>query len=213
MAERVRYRFAVTEEDIASAEVGDSYRCVIAQTIKRQIPDASHIEVDTQTIRWSDEGGRHVFLTPFAVGGYVVAFDAGEEIVPFRFQIEYAVPAAQKRAKTEAARAAKKSRRKITTERSRRQTAAAVLSDPDAPPDRVAAAEKRLEEAPERIAAAEEAHEDLKAVYKAAGESMAEERITETKRAAAPTVYKKKRREYGARVLRVNQAPGRKHYA
>lgn len=154
-----------------------------------------------------------MFLTPYAAAGYVVAFDAGEELHPFRFHLRDAVPSAQKRAVSAPAKAAKKSRDNVKRERNRLAQAEAVLADPTTPPDKVAQAVERVKAAPARIAEAEASHEDLKAAYKAAGESTGEQRITETARRAAPKVYKTKRREYGHRVLRVNQAEGRKHYA
>jgi hypothetical protein len=202
----------VTEEDIAKAHIGDSFKCVIAQAIRRQLPSARKIEVDIQTIRWSDDNGRHVFLTPYAAAGYVIAFDAGEDLFPFRFRLRDAVPTVQKRAISETARAAKRSRDNVNHERQRMKAAETVLADPKTPSDKAAAAQERVNEGPERIKAAEAMHEDLKAAYKAAGRSMAEERTTETTR-RIPTLHKKKRREYGVRALRVNQAPGRKHYA
>jgi hypothetical protein len=210
---RSRFNIEVTEDDITTAHVNDSYRCVVAQAIARQIPGSRRIEVDLQTIRWSDENGRHVFLTPYSVAGYVVAFDAGEELHPFRFQLRDPHVAAQKKANSKAAKAAVKSRGRITTERQRLFNAESTLADPDASAEEIAVAHERVKAAPARIEAAQAAHEDLKAAYKAAGESISEERVTETKRVAAPKVFKTKRREYGHRVLRVNQAEGRKHYA
>lgn len=203
----------VTAEDIEKAAVGDSYRCVIAQAIARHITNARKIEVDVQTIRWSDEDGRHVFLTPYSAAGYVIAFDAGEEIHPFRFRLRDAVPSVQKRALSEPAKAAKKSRDTIRSERSKLAKAQAVLADPAAPPDKVAQAQERVKAAPAKIEEAETTHEDLKAAYKAAGESIAEERVSETTRRATPRLHKRSRRAYGHRLLRVNQAEGRKHYA
>jgi len=129
-----RFNIDVTAEDIAKAHVGDSYRCVVAQAIARQVPNARRIEVDVQTIRWSDQEGRHVFLTPFTAAGYVVAFDAGDEIHPFRFQLRDAVSAPQKRPISEAAKAAKDSRGQVRNERRRQERAADVLADPAAPP-------------------------------------------------------------------------------
>jgi len=207
------YRIEVTAEDIEKAMAGDSFTCAIAQAIARKLPDARKIEIDIQTIRWSDKNGRHVFLTPLSAAGYVVAFDAGEDILPFRFLLKDAVPSAQKRAVSEAARATKQTRDKVNHERQREKTAAAIIADPQSPPEKIAAAEQRLKDAPERIATAEANHEDLKAAYKAAGESMAEELVSQTKRPAPPKVIKTKKRLYGMRVLRVNQAEDRVHYA
>jgi hypothetical protein len=209
---RTRFNFVVTAEDIAKATANDSYKCVVATAIARTVKDARKIEVDLQTIRWSDSEGRHVFLTPFSVAGYVIAFDAGEELFPFKFHVRDSVPSVQRRALSPAAKEAKASRGKIRNERRRMERAEAVLADPDAPADKVAEAQEQVKRAPAKVAAAKADHEDLKAAYKAAGQSIADERITETAR-RAPTLYKGKRRVYGQRALRVNQAEGRKHYA
>jgi hypothetical protein len=210
---RTRYDLEVTAEDIARAHVNDSYRCVVAQAIARQVPNSRKIEVDLQTIRWSDENGRHVFLTPYAVAGYVVAFDAGDELEPFEFQLRNPVEALQRKAKSNAARTMEKTQKKVDTERARLKQAEAVLADPESSADRVAVATERVKEAPARIEAAQAAREDLRAAYKAAGESITRERVSEATRPAPPKVFKTKRREYGHRVLRVNQAEGRVHYA
>lgn len=84
-----RVNVEVTEQDIARAIVSDSYKCVVAQAIARTIPDSTKIEVDVQTIRFTRQGTqkRYVYLTPFQVQGYVVAFDAGDCIEPFKFQL------------------------------------------------------------------------------------------------------------------------------
>jgi hypothetical protein len=209
---RTRYDLEVTAQDIAKAHVNDSYRCVVAQAIARQVPNARKIDVDLQTIRWSDEDGRHVFLTPYSVAGYVVAFDAGDELEPFEFQLRNPVETLQRKAKSNAARAAVKTKNKLRDERTRLQQAEAVLADPEASAEKTAVARERVKEAPARIEAAQVAHEDLKAAYKAAGESISTERASEATR-TIPKVFKTKRREYGHRVLRVNQAEGRVHYA
>lgn len=210
---RSRFNFDVTRADIDKAHVGDSYRCVVAQSIARAMPDAHHIDVDLQTIRWSDEDGRHVFLTPYEVAGYVVAFDAGEDLHPFRFHLRDAVPAAQRRAKTEAAKRTKRAQTKVHRERTRAKNAELVAADPAAPAPAVAAAKVKVAQAQARIAAAEQEHESIRAAYNAAGIKHSAERVTDTTRKAPPRVFKTKRRTYGQRVLRVNQAEGRKHYA
>jgi hypothetical protein len=94
--ERKSYRtITITEKDIERAHRNNSYKCVVAQAIARTLPDAHHIEVDTQTIRFTDRHERKAFLTPYAVQGYVVAFDAGDQIVPFSFQLRNPVPVRQ----------------------------------------------------------------------------------------------------------------------
>ena|SRR5215831_3564918 len=86
---------SITDKDIEKAHRNNSYKCVVAQAIARTIPDAHHIEVDTQTIRFTDRHERKAYLTPYAVQGYVVAFDAGDHIEPFSFQLRKPVPVRQ----------------------------------------------------------------------------------------------------------------------
>ena len=82
-------RIQVTEADIAKAIISDSYKCVVVQAIARQIPDSVKIEADIQTVRFTrlNTQQRYVYLTPFQVQGYIVAFDAGDKIEPFEFQL------------------------------------------------------------------------------------------------------------------------------
>lgn len=209
---RKSYDFEVTEVDIESARVngaeGDSFKCMVAEAVKRQVPDAHHVEVDVQTVRWSDKEGRHVFLTPYEVAGYVIAFDNGDEMHPFDFRLRNPAPTLQKQHKKSAAKHAKQSRSKLDRERARKQKAEATLGDPEAPAERKAAAAERVAEAPQRIADAEAEHESVKAAYRATGESMSAERISESTR-KIPRNSKLRKREYGLRVLRVNQGEGR----
>lgn len=85
---QTRFTISVTEQDIERAHRTDSYRCVVAQAIARSIPDAHNIDVDTQTVRFTRQGERLWYLTPYAVQGYVIAFDAGDPIEPFDFTIQ-----------------------------------------------------------------------------------------------------------------------------
>jgi hypothetical protein len=216
-AEQRRFTFDVTAKDIEKSRIGggegDSFRCMTVAAIARQIPSASRIEVDLQTIRWTDETGRRVFLTPYEVAGYVVAFDAGEEIHPFRFTLRNSVPALQRKAKTPGAKRVSRAVSKVHTEQERKRNAEKVLADPEATADRKAAAAARVAEAPERIEQARENLVEVRGEAKAAGEPTSKQRVSEASRMAPPKVFKTKRRVYGQRVLRVNQAEGRKHYA
>lgn len=89
--ERRYFQIQVTDQDIARAKRNNSHHCVVTQAIARMIPDAARIEVDTQSIRFTraQSGARHVYLTPYAVQGYVIAFDAGEPIEPFSFRLDH----------------------------------------------------------------------------------------------------------------------------
>ncbi len=84
---RTRYEINVSQEDIDNGIPKNSSRCVVATAVARAIPDAMHILVDYQTIRFSLPADRKrlIYLTPQAVEDYVIAFDAGDPIQPFRF--------------------------------------------------------------------------------------------------------------------------------
>jgi hypothetical protein len=79
----------VTQEDLDKGVKADSKNCAVARAIARAIPNATHIEVDTQTIRYTVDGIRYQHLTPATSQVYVTAFDAGdtEDFNPWRFQL------------------------------------------------------------------------------------------------------------------------------
>jgi hypothetical protein len=70
----------VTVEDIEQAIPADSGHCAISDAISRQIPGASKVSTDLQTIRWSDreKGVRYVYLTPRVAQALLLDFDQGE---------------------------------------------------------------------------------------------------------------------------------------
>jgi hypothetical protein len=84
-----RVRLAVTEELVAGAVQGDSGHCMIAEALKAALPFAKHVSVDIQTIRFSDPStrARYVYLTPRMAQEALVAFDAGEDVEPFRCEL------------------------------------------------------------------------------------------------------------------------------
>src|SRR4030095_7072053 len=118
-----RFIIDVTEKDIARAHQKNSYKCVVAQAIARNIPDAHRIEVDTQAIRFTRTSTqqRYVYLTPYAVQGYVIAFDAGEKIEPFRFGLsERGLLRAKRRILTSSGKIAKAAAMRAHTKARRR---------------------------------------------------------------------------------------------
>jgi hypothetical protein len=210
--DRSRWTVEVTQGDIDRAHVNDSYRCVIATALARQIPDATRIEVDLQTIRFTRGDERLIYLTPYAAAGYVVAFDAGDEIEPFSFTLRNPTKTRRQRA-TPAGRDVAQKRNRVVAVRQKIERAEATLAKPQV--ERSARqtehAEQVLAQAPEEIAEAERELEETKAAYRIAGTPQKEEKNPGAR--TLPKVYKTKNRAYGQRVLRVNQAPGRKHYA
>ena len=188
MATPTRVTVKVTETDIARAHVNDSYLCVVSQAIARTVPDATHIETDTQSIRFSVDGERRIYMTPYAVQGYVIAFDAGDDIEPFTFQLRD-----PRRAKRKVRTAAGKAAQKAGVQARRKATKAAVVPPVDAATGTT----------DDPKVAAKAAYAQARADHDhASTEVPASDGVT---RKAPPRVFKKKRRAYGHRLLRINQ--------
>jgi hypothetical protein len=183
-----RITIKVTEADIERAHRNDSYKCVVAQAIARTVSGATNIDVDTQAIRFTVDGERRVYMTPYAVQGYVIAFDAGDPIEAFSFQLRDPVKV-KRQVKTEAGKIAARA-----AENARHATRKA-----------------RLEPlASGSIAIPDEANEAAKAAYAEARKAHpgATNQLAAPGRAAPPRVWKKKRRAYGHRLLRINREEG-----
>ena len=207
-ADRRRWTMKVTQEDIDKAHINDSYKCVVAQAIARTIPDATKIEVDLQTIRFSRNGERLTYLTPYTVAGYIVAFDGGDEIQPFDFHLRSPI-VKPSRTRTPVGLDIKRRRSRIRDLQQREKAALTVIADPAARPPAKAKAQAVINESPDLIAQAQAVYQQAAQEAKAAGVPLEQDRG----RRPPPKVYKTKTRMYGQRVLRVNQAEGRKHYA
>lgn len=82
-------KVAVTTDVIEQSIRADSGHCMIADAIKQQIPGASRVSVDLQTIRFSDrkKGLRYIYLTPPECQAALVNFDQGIDPEPFTFQL------------------------------------------------------------------------------------------------------------------------------
>lgn len=91
MTSRLRHKvhINVTEADIAGAIRNASKHCAVATGVKHSLDGIVRPQVDIQTIRFSDAltGTRYIYLTPPIVADYIVAFDAGDEIKPFEFDL------------------------------------------------------------------------------------------------------------------------------
>ena len=172
-----RFRIDVTERDIAKAEVNNSYKCVVSQAIARKVKDATAIETDSQAIRFTLNGERLVYMTPYAVQGYVIGFDAGDPIEPFSFELRNP-RIVRRKVRTANGLVAKRARDKAVT------TARRIHNEHV---DVKAAASAAYAEARERYAGP---------VYTSDGQK---------RRAAPPRVFKQKKRPYGHRLLRINK--------
>lgn len=77
-----RIHIPITQEIINSAVVRDSAHCVIADAIHAAIPEAKRISVDLQTIRFTVNEERVVYLTPAPQQSLLVRFDQGAVPTP-----------------------------------------------------------------------------------------------------------------------------------
>lgn len=79
----------VTREIIDAAMRQNSRYCMIAEAIKAQYPQFTHVSVDLQTIRFSNaiRGLRHAYLTPRLCQLALVNFDQGNRLRPFKFKL------------------------------------------------------------------------------------------------------------------------------
>jgi hypothetical protein len=194
---KTRINVEVTERDIERAHRNDSYLCVVAQAIARTVPDATRLEVDTQAIRFTRSGTRYLYLTPYAVQGYIVAYDAGDKIEPFAFQLRDP-KIIRRTVNTEAGKA-------IDRARTRQKRAEASPAPPEGrggkPP--VAASKKAATGAPQAG--------ELEAVKAAYADAQKSRKVPDggEGRRAPPRVFKKKMRMYGHRLLRINQEAAR----
>jgi hypothetical protein len=195
VSRRDRPRIKVTQTDIDKAVKSNSAKCVVAQAIARQIPDATRIEVDTQTVRFTSDGRRWAWLTPYAVQGYVIAFDAGDEIEPFEFSLTTNIQT-QRRGRTAAGK----------------KVAAAGARVRKAKKDQEKGSKQAVSSPPTTMAEAESQElVDARAAYESAkAEAKGHQQETREPGARRPPkrVFKTKQRTYGHRQLRINQIDG-----
>jgi hypothetical protein len=81
---QLSYRVRVTEGDIESARVGDSYNCVGARAIARHIPAAQSIRIDDRDVRFTIGDVRLTYAHTWRLQRYLRAFDEGMILEPSR---------------------------------------------------------------------------------------------------------------------------------
>lgn len=84
-----RFTIDVTQELIDTAKRGSSSSCAVADAVKTQVAGVAHVQVDLQTIRFSipSRAERYVYLTPRQAQEYIVGYDAGDQLEPFKVQL------------------------------------------------------------------------------------------------------------------------------
>lgn len=103
-----KLKVPITKEQINESIARDSSHCMIADAIRAHVPDAKHISVDLQTIRFSDpkKGLRYTYLTPRIGQVALVNFDQGIKPDPFELplrgaQVTYSGSRQKRSAKSE----------------------------------------------------------------------------------------------------------------
>ena len=79
----------VEAEHIANGKEKNSQHCMIADAVKAACPSAQFIQVDLQTIRFSDPKKRRrlTYLTPAVAQHNLLRFDQGQSVKPFAFSL------------------------------------------------------------------------------------------------------------------------------
>lgn len=77
------FKLYVTREIIERAQVKDSAHCMIAEAVKAARPEARFVSVDLQTIRFTEQDRRYVYLTPRVAQVALIRFDQGVKQEPW----------------------------------------------------------------------------------------------------------------------------------
>lgn len=97
-----RRRINITQEIIDTSMRANSSHCMIADAVRKAIPYARRVEVDLQTIRYTDGDERHVFFTPRAAQLALIKFDQGDDdLVPFVFSLGAPTQVVKRKQKSE----------------------------------------------------------------------------------------------------------------
>ena len=180
--ENRRFTIPVSAEDIEKAIPENSSHCAIARAVARAIPEATRIKADAQAVRLTLDGTRYVYLSPQKVYEYIVAFDAGDPLEPFKFQLREPFP--------------------FVTIRKTENTKTAARA-------RYAARKKATVEGKSGEAISEAGNEAYAASRKADGGGPVQKTMGRGSRKRTPTVIKSpnlgRERHYGHREMRINE--------
>lgn len=76
---------SVTQDIVESAQPCNFNKCMVAEAIQQKYPDATHVYVDTSSIRFTRHGLRYYFLPPQPVKDFIVKYDRHEAVKAFNF--------------------------------------------------------------------------------------------------------------------------------
>jgi len=95
----------VESDVIANAVQKESRHCMIADAIHKKYPHYTHIQVDVQSIRFTNPRTnlRYIYLTPPEAQKQILRFDAGKKIEPFSVSLnDVIIKDAKKKARSSA---------------------------------------------------------------------------------------------------------------
>jgi len=203
---------AVSETHIADAERDVTGRCMVAEAIKANVPGVSHVQVDMQTIRFTRNGERETYFTPWDVQNAIVRFDGGDSIEPFTFRLLFRNRViVQRSLMTESSKPIEAARARAAYTRKR---AAVLAADPDVSP-----VKRQKAEAKAKATRAE--FEKLKAEHgpirtrvnrpvtrvETPTERGVRDRVPTVR---YPNLQRTGQRKFGQRIMRANQPDARK---
>ncbi len=79
----------VTAEDIATGMKRNCHQCPVALAIRRAAPSIYYTQVGHSTIEMSSEARNYIGKTPDDVKAWMIAFDAGQQVNPMMFALEW----------------------------------------------------------------------------------------------------------------------------
>ena len=89
MVDPSKFTLKVKAEDITSGMQKNSNHCMIADAIRRNIPEARFVNVDGASIRFTAWGFRYTYRTPMVAVHALNRFDQGDTTLkPFSFRLE-----------------------------------------------------------------------------------------------------------------------------
>ena len=89
MVDPTKFTLKVKAADIATGMQKNSNHCMIADAIRRHLPDARYVTVDSSYIRFTAWGFRHTFKTPVVAVQALNRFDQGDTTLkPFSFTLK-----------------------------------------------------------------------------------------------------------------------------
>jgi hypothetical protein len=200
----------VTAEMIDGAERDVVGRCMVAEALKA-IPGITRPSVDMQTIRFTRDGERETYFTPWDVQNAIVRFDGGDPVEPFNFRLIFRNRVLLQRRLTD------NESKPTLSARSRAEYAAKRAKEVAADPD---ASKVKKARAKAKAAEAKAEYETIRAArgpIKHPTDRPISRQTTDTelgvvaqiKQVRYPNLARTSQRKFGQRIMRANQPDAR----